>query len=183
MWNINYAHFSCAVVLGGDRTFCLRISTGAWWAFSFLFFRRIFPRSCSGDGRWGSSLKSLSKRKRVTRRSPNTVWKGGDGQARHQWRAADGGASTQSHGGQRGRAARPKTATASQVNKPLMTLAGWRQRAIWTWKASLYQATKKSCPVGRRGRWEAELKMKARWYCMMYLRCPDKHRIFFFFLC
>ena len=55
-------------------TFCLRMSTGAWWALSFLFLRRIFIRSCSGDGRWGSSLKSLSKRKRVTRCSPNTVW-------------------------------------------------------------------------------------------------------------
>lgn len=83
-------------------------------------------------------------------------------------------------GERRGRAARIKTATTSQVNKPLMTSAGWEQRAIWTWKASLYQATKKSSPPGQRGRWEAGLKMKAGWYCMMYLRCLDKCRFFFF---
>lgn len=70
---INYEHVKAVYMCKKYSTFCFRRSTGAWWAFSFLFFRRIRPRSCTGDGRWGSSLKSLSKRKRVTRRSPNTV--------------------------------------------------------------------------------------------------------------
>lgn len=51
------------------------MSTGAWCAFSFLFLRRIFPFSCSGEGSSGSSEKSLSNRKLLTSLTPNTTFK------------------------------------------------------------------------------------------------------------
>lgn len=61
-------------LLRKDCTFCFNISTGVWWALSFLFLSRIFLFSWPGEGSMGSSEKSLSNKNFVTSLSPNTFW-------------------------------------------------------------------------------------------------------------
>lgn len=65
---------SHGLLLWKDFTFCFSISTGVWWAFSFLFLSRIFLFSWPGEGSMGSSEKSLSNRNFVTSLSPKTFW-------------------------------------------------------------------------------------------------------------
>ena len=65
---------SQCLLLRKDFTFCFNISTGVWWAFSFLFLSRIFLFSWPGEGSMGSSEKSLSNKNFVTNFSPNTFW-------------------------------------------------------------------------------------------------------------
>lgn len=65
---------SRCLLLRKDCTFCFNISTGVWWAFSFLFLSRIFLLSWPGEGSMGSSEKSLSNKNFVTNLSPNTFW-------------------------------------------------------------------------------------------------------------
>lgn len=65
---------SHCLLLRKDCTFCFNISTGVWWAFSFLFLSRIFLLSWPGEGSMGSSEKSLSNKNFVTNFSPNTLW-------------------------------------------------------------------------------------------------------------
>lgn len=65
---------SHCLLLRKHFTFCFNISTGVWWAFSFLFFSRIFLLSWPGDGSMGSSEKSLSNKNFATSLSPNTFW-------------------------------------------------------------------------------------------------------------
>lgn len=65
---------SRCLLLRKDYTFCFNISTGVWWAFSFLFLSRIFLLSWPGEGSMGSSEKSLSNKNFVTNLSPNTFW-------------------------------------------------------------------------------------------------------------
>ena len=62
------------IILKYRLTLCLRSSGGSWLALIFLFFTSIFPRSSSGLGRWGSSLKSDSHMNLVTNFSPRTSW-------------------------------------------------------------------------------------------------------------
>lgn len=65
---------SHCLLLRKDFTFCFNISTGVWWAFSFLFLSKIFLLSWPGEGSMGSSEKSLSNKNFVTNLSPNTFW-------------------------------------------------------------------------------------------------------------
>lgn len=73
-WTILARVGSHCLLLRKDFTFCFNISTGVWWAFSFLFLSRIFLLSWPGEGSMGSSEKSLSNKNFVTNLSPNTFW-------------------------------------------------------------------------------------------------------------
>lgn len=73
-WIFLMKHNSRCLLLWKDFTFCFSISTGVWWAFSFLFLSRIFLFSWPGEGSMGSSEKSLSNKNFVTSLSPKTFW-------------------------------------------------------------------------------------------------------------
>lgn len=101
---------------------------------------------------------------------PKHRLKGRDGWTRHQWTAADGACGVEEPAYQKS-----NNISSKQAPDDISRLEAENYLKMKGISLSDHREVKSP---GRRGRWEAGLKMKAGRYSMMNLQCPDKCSIF-----